>query len=69
MNNWISVEDKLPDKSCYVLVYMPEESEGYNIMQFYYCGCNEWDNGKWMSSTKDYGITHWQPLPVPPEVK
>lgn len=68
MNNWISIKEKLPERSGYFLVYMPQETEGYNIMQFYYCGNNEWDDNRGMADSKYFGITHWQSLPEPPEV-
>jgi len=61
---WISVNDKLPDKEVYVLVYSKEK--GYAIM--YYTGYfwESWDSDS-DSIQILHDITHWMPLPEPPE--
>ena len=66
---WINIREKLPEKSQYVLVYMPKETGGFKVMQFYYCGNGEWDDGKGMADTRYYGLTHWMPMPTPPNFK
>lgn len=74
MNNWISVEDRLPSTEglldgevAYVIV-----AEYFNITRNYIvsiCGYGEdgwsdWDN---FGGVKPRRITHWQPLPEPPK--
>ncbi len=66
---WISVEDRLPEKNAEVLVCHGNWIG--NLMNVYtYFGNDEWedDYGYW-SRTRDEGITHWMPLPAPPTVK
>lgn len=65
---WISVEERLPEKSVPVLAY----KDG----RIWYCERN-WQSGCWESlsfaATKEYGMywskgpTHWMPLPEPPK--
>ena len=68
--HWISVEERLPEKSTPVLAY----KDG----RIWYCERN-WQSGCWESlsfaATKEYGMywskgpTHWMPMPLePPEV-
>lgn len=63
MNNWIDVNDRLPEKSVSVLV-----SDGSNIG---YCNINYF--GDWVVSGQNILAhplpTHWQPLPEPPTQK
>ena len=65
MSKWISVEDRLPESKTSALVANDESG----IIRLWY----RW-RGRWMSGgdkLPEYvteGVTHWQPLPDPPEV-
>lgn len=62
---WISVEDRLPDKSGKYLTY---DSKYGDIDMYYYMGCGEWDHHrKGITDAQSHGFTHWQPLPKPPK--
>lgn len=54
MDNWISVEERLPEEEVYVLAF-----DG-SFWVAWYSEEEGWQPG---------GITHWQPLPEPPEVQ
>ncbi len=58
---WISVKERLPETSQKVLV---TDGEDLDIMRYFgeYKGSPDWDHG-----TLD--VTHWMPIPAPPEVK
>lgn len=68
LTQWISVEERLPEKSVPVLAY----KDG----RIWYCERN-WKSGCWESlsfaATKEYGMywskgpTHWMPLPEAPK--
>lgn len=53
---WISVDERLPDRDGKYLVYT---SKGFIFTQYYYCtnavGFETWD------------VTHWMPLPETPK--
>lgn len=62
---WISVKDKLPEPGKKVLGYRP--SMYYKFVQTVYYAGRAWENGYDLSG--NFVITHWMPLPEPPEVK
>lgn len=61
---WISVEERLPEKGVFVVVYYGHFIG--NLMDVYM-----WDGECWRSSTgyleDAENITHWMPLPEPPK--
>lgn len=67
MDNWISVKDRLPEDSSYVLCFMDnDDSAGcYDTVGFF--------NGKFYSYVPNIGfcerhhVTHWLPLTKPNE--
>lgn len=65
-NGWISVEDRLPDKSQKVLVFYKALGQENNIH-------NDVMATNWRTKKGDfipcdgYKVTHWQPLPKPPK--
>jgi len=65
MNEWISVEDRLPGNSCMAIVFQ----DGAMRMVF-------WDKTEWTLPDYPFGSspmcnapTHWMPLPAPPQDK
>ena len=68
-NQWISVDDRLPKKHDYYLVCHKHDNDSKtNIDKLIY----SYSHGGWISTygAKYSGIvTHWMPLPEPPEVK
>lgn len=69
MSNWISVDERLPEENEEVLAWDGESIEkahlqrylgGYNdnTLRWTYYDCMIWEN-----------VTHWMPLPEPPESK
>lgn len=57
MDNWIKVEDRLPDNMQDVLMY--DKNRG-RIIGFY-------SGGQWGDDLRNYHqVTHWMPLPDPP---
>jgi hypothetical protein len=77
-NNWIDVNDRLPENDDEVLVWPhPNDEAGVITAQY-----NPWEGGKdykkWMYSQYEsnwgdeyFGtkVTHWQPLPETPKQK
>lgn len=76
---WISVEERLPEKDVNVLVFAEGYADGFigdtvtAISKRYIFRLFPWCDGelKWMAPWQyfhsDYKITHWMPLPKPPE--
>ena len=66
---WISVEERLPKINTDVLVC--NEDYGKSLLGFAICA--QWDGAEWMETwnNKDavHYVTHWMPLPAPPEVE
>ena len=73
VQEWISVEDKLPPYNHDVLVYRPDMA--MKIVVDSYDGYYGEDDGEWYEGWAKYGkdihnnplITHWMPLPQPPK--
>lgn len=62
---WISVEDRMPKPFVSVLVYMPEERPLPTVHEGFLAR-----EGMWYANHFDrepMEITHWMPLPEPPE--
>jgi len=67
MNDWILVEDRLPDwcREHLVLVMTPRRVK--NKLPPITC-LSKWNGEKFETSPYDgEHVTHWQPLPEPPE--
>lgn len=64
---WISVTERLPEKATIVLCY----KDGQRRLG-YYLGANYGKGVAAFRHPKDqwaFGVTHWMPLPEPPEVE
>jgi len=64
MSTWIKVEDRLPDFGSAVIAYISDRQTV--ILTHYYddfalirCGPED--------GFSDHGVTHWMPLPEPPQ--
>lgn len=60
MSEWISVEDRLPTDAKEVLVFTSYKQMWIDI----YCIWGDENAPSW----GDDNVTHWMPLPEPPEV-
>jgi hypothetical protein len=61
---WISADERLPEDGERVIAYFPEETESVGEATFRLTEENQWlsEHGSW------FLVTHWMPLPAPPEV-
>lgn len=57
---WVSVEERLPDDNERVIAYRPNEAD---VSAYKYCVMWGWSV---KMSMKHRGISHWMPLPEPP---
>lgn len=69
---WIGVDEKLPEKEKSVLILCKNKAvfTGYKFTD--YCGDSRWRIHTALNSTKLLNkgrVTHWMPLPEPPEVE
>ena len=70
MNQWISIEDKLPDTLWKdVLAY--RKSGKTQVVRYFgdHDGRGYFSDGECYGDAEDLGITHWMELPVPPVAK
>ncbi len=69
---WISVKDKLPNSNGCYIVWRPYFYPDFGMPSIcYFDGSNTWHDsyGVDFERTLDAGdVTHWMPLPEPPEV-
>ena len=66
-DGWISVKDKMPEVEQTVLCYLKDGT--YNVLTLSWSGT--WDRVEGSGIRHWYGhdcVTHWHPLPAPPEV-
>ena len=62
VQEWISVDERLPDDNDRVIAFRPNESE---TSAYKYCVMWGWSVK--VSLKQHRGITHWMPLPEPPK--
>lgn len=61
---WISVKDRLPDERDYYLCHL-SDANGQKVFRVNFFICEKDGFGK--SGKFDGPVTHWMPLPEPPE--
>ena len=68
MNEWIRINSDfdLPSSRGDYIVYTGNDGSP-EVIALYYCGDDNWDDGAGIAKGSWYGITHWMPLPTPPE--
>ena len=80
VQEWISVDDRLPEESGYYLVVYRDKYNGSISIAFdMYVKCNvgEWWESEfacditkqflWATKLQEQEVTHWMPLPLPPK--
>ena len=80
VQEWISVDDRLPeDSGCYLVVYRDKYNGSISIAFDMYVKCNvgEWWESEfacditkqflWATKLQEQEVTHWMPLPQPPK--
>ena len=68
-SGWTSVDERLPDKGQGVLAYRGDFN-GDMMNTYTYLGSGNWeDDYGYRGSAEHEGITHWMPLPEPPQMK
>ena len=66
-NKWVKIvtELDLPDNRGDYIVYTGNDLNP-EVIALYYCGDDNWDDGKGIAKGSWYGISHWMPLPNAP---
>ena len=80
VQEWVSVDDRLPEDSGYYLVVYRDKYNGSISIAFdMYVKCNvgEWWESEfacditkqflWAAKLQEQEVTHWMPLPLPPK--
>ena len=70
-SNWISVEERLPEDEKSVLAYFGFNNDGDGDLGIMFIGtlcyfCFD-PNPHWQHASHNLVVTHWMPLPEPPE--
>ncbi|ABR91764.1 phage-related protein [Janthinobacterium sp. Marseille] len=77
MSEWISIKERFPAEKEKVLIFFVESNRWPDFAVAYYvniCGKKSWSvnavgGHEWDNYFHDDEITHWMPLPAPPEQK
>lgn len=80
LDRWVAVEEALPEKSPVLVAFLEQRfgQFGYEIGVGYYDSPSHYENPEegtgwrfWIPDRKivGKGVTHWQPLPTPPNTK
>lgn len=65
IGEWISVEERLPNNYAEVLCFLSD----LEFIILTYTNYGIWKNGWIEGEAEDFRITHWMPLPKPPQMK
>ena len=70
-NEWVSVEERLPDEELKRFKELfPEENEVEVLVMIQWADTATtlyWDGEKFYDEMRSYEVTHWMPLPAPPD--
>jgi hypothetical protein len=69
---WISMDERLPEDGEDALIVMPPDDEGDREVEMaeWHAEAKVWKQLSGMLlAVPGYWVTHWMPLPEPPEVK
>ena len=65
VQEWISVDDRLPEPYVSVLVYMPGEKPCPTVRRGFISNDGIWQSAMFRREPGE--VTHWQPMPQPPK--
>lgn len=67
MSEWITVKERLPAEDEEVLISAEEDGERTAFVAFWRQDAKWWDNCYTGWVKEHLNVTHWMPLPEPPE--
>ena len=65
VQEWISVDDMLPEPFVSVLVHMPGEEPCPTVREGFISNDGIWQSAMFRREPGE--VTHWKPMPVPPK--